>query len=86
MAAQAELDAGAAARLPRVMAALARPSRIVRGKEAECAAAVDAALFDAPQEAALWDALQAVRRGLAPGMPVAAWLQAVRSAGKCTVT
>ena len=74
------MDAGPAGRLPRVMAALARPTRIVRGKEAECAAAVDAALFDAPQEAELWAALQAVRGGLAPGMPVAAWLQAVRLA------
>lgn len=62
------------------MAALARPTRIVRGKETDCAAAVDAALFDAPQEAALWDALRAVRGGLTPGMPVVAWLQAVRSA------
>ncbi len=75
---QAELNAGAGGRLPRVMAALARPTRIVRGKEPECAPAVDAALFDAPQEAALWDALRGVRGALAAGMPVGEWLAAVR--------
>ena len=60
------------------MAALARPTRIVRGKEAECARDVDAALFDSPQEADLWAALQRVRGSLEPGMPVAEWLAAVR--------
>lgn len=60
------------------MAALARPTRIVRGKEAECARDIDAALFDSPQEADLWAALQRVRGSLEPGMPVAEWLVAVR--------
>ncbi|KAK9839286.1 hypothetical protein WJX81_005719 [Elliptochloris bilobata] len=74
---QLELDAGAEGRLPRVMAALARPTRIVRGKEADCAPAVDEALFDSPQEAQLWKALRGVRGNVDPGMSIAAWLQAV---------
>jgi glycyl-tRNA synthetase len=59
-------DAGGdAARLRRVMTALARPTRIIRGKAAaEAAEAVDPALFEGGEERALAEALGAARGAL----------------------
>lgn len=56
---QQALDAGAGSPLPAIMTALARPTRIVRGKPVDASCRVDAALFEHAEEQRLFDAYQA---------------------------
>lgn len=73
------------ARLRRVMTALARPTRIIRGKAAaEAADAVDPALFEGGEERALAEALGAARaalaeRGGSAGCSVGGFLEAAEA-------
>lgn len=56
---QQALDAGDASSLKAVMTALARPTRIVRGKPVAASVVVNDALFEHPEESALASAYQA---------------------------
>jgi len=56
---QQALDAGASSPLASIMTALARPTRIVRGKPVDPDCTVDAALFEHPEEQQLHKAYQA---------------------------
>lgn len=53
------MASGEAGRLYQVMAAMARPVRLTRGKQIDAAWAVDEALFEQEEERALWAAYQA---------------------------
>lgn len=53
--------------LNRVVAAYARPTRIVRGKEVDASWKVNEALFAVPEESALWDAYKQTASALHPG-------------------
>ena len=72
-----EVQAGAESLLPKVLTALSRPTRLVRGKQEEAKGEVDSTLFTSDDEKELWATLQAVREQVEPGMGVGAWLQAV---------
>lgn len=72
---QAALDAGKESRLPRVMTALSRPTRIVRGKEVDAAWTVDAGLFEFPEEGALQQAQQAAASRISRDMPLDEFLE-----------
>lgn len=61
---QAALDAGSSSPLASIMTALARPTRIVRGKPVDAACSVDAALFEHPEEQQLFDAYTAATQQL----------------------
>lgn len=61
---QQALDAGSASPLATIMTALARPTRIVRGKPVDAACTVDAALFEHPEEQQLHKAYQATAQAL----------------------
>jgi glycyl-tRNA synthetase len=62
---QAALDEGEEGPIRTVMAALARPTRIVRGKASEAATAVDPALFELKEERQLWAAYEEAAAQLA---------------------
>ena len=70
-----ELAAGAASKLPVVLTALSRPTRLIRGSEDDAAPHVDTSKFDCDAERSLWSALAAARAELAPGMRVSEWLR-----------
>lgn len=53
--------------LSRIVAAYARPTRIVRGKEIDSSWQVDEALFAVPEESALWEAYKQTVSILHPG-------------------
>ncbi|EIE22621.1 hypothetical protein COCSUDRAFT_53607 [Coccomyxa subellipsoidea C-169] len=72
---QACSSEGEAGRLPRVMAAFARPTRIVRGKEVDAAWAVDESKFELEEERALWAAFRAVAGQIRPDMSIPDFLQ-----------
>ena len=71
----AELAASEQSPLPRVLQALSRPMRIVRGKDIDTSIAVDEGLFEGDAEGALYAALQAARRRVTPDITLAEWLQ-----------
>lgn len=78
---QQALDAGAGSPLSTIMTALARPTRIVRGKPAEAGRKVDASLFEHAEEQKLYAAYQATvqqlqQQGSRPS--VEQWLAAVQ--------
>ena len=73
--AQACGSEGEAGRLPRVMAAFARPTRIVRGKEVGAAWAVDESKFELEEERALWAAYRAAAGQIRPDMSIPDFLQ-----------
>jgi glycyl-tRNA synthetase len=78
---QQALDAGAGSPLSTIMTALARPTRIVRGKPADASCKVDAALFEHAEEQKLYAAYQATvqqlqQQGSRPS--VEQWLAAVQ--------
>lgn len=80
---QQALDAGASSALAPIMTALARPTRIVRGKPADAACKVDAALFEHAEERQLFEAYQATAQQLQQGQQgsrhsVQDWLAAVQ--------
>lgn len=72
---QAAAAAGEGGRLPRVMAAFARPTRIVRGKEVDAAWAVDESNFEHEEERALWAAYRAAAEQIRPDMSIPDFLQ-----------
>ena len=72
-----EVQAGADSLLPKVLTALSRPTRLVRGKQDEAKGEVDSTLFTSDDEKELWARLQTVRGQVEPGMGVGAWLKAV---------
>eukprot|EP00192_Tetraselmis_astigmatica_P002230 CAMPEP_0117679166 /NCGR_PEP_ID=MMETSP0804-20121206/17675_1 /TAXON_ID=1074897 /ORGANISM="Tetraselmis astigmatica, Strain CCMP880" /LENGTH=1066 /DNA_ID=CAMNT_0005488581 /DNA_START=94 /DNA_END=3295 /DNA_ORIENTATION=- len=72
-----ELRAGEESLLPAVMTTLARPIRIIRGKEVPAEAAVDPALFQESEEGVLWEAYCTAKDGVTPAMQVAEFLKAV---------
>lgn len=76
--AQACSSEGEAGRLPRVMAAFARPTRIVRGKEVGAAWAVDESKFELEEERALWAAYRAAAGQIRPDMSIPNFLQVCR--------
>lgn len=53
--------------LNRVVAAYARPTRIVRGKDVDSSWKVNEALFAVPEESTLWDAYKQTASALHPG-------------------
>ena len=57
------------------MAALARPTRIVRGKNITQSSGADPTLFELPEESALFDALSIVAAEVTPEMPLATFLE-----------
>ncbi|PRW56476.1 Glycine-tRNA ligase chloroplastic mitochondrial [Chlorella sorokiniana] len=71
-----EMRAGEAGRLYQVMAAMARPVRLTRGKQIDAAWTVDAARFEQEEERALYTAYQQAAAQIAPGMSVPAFLAA----------
>lgn len=71
-----EMASGEAGRLYQVMAAMARPVRLTRGKQIDAAWAVDEALFEQEEERALWAAYQAATAQVTPDMPVPDFLAA----------
>ena len=73
--AQALVDEGEAGLLPAVMAAFARPTRIVRGKDVDSSWRVDADLFDMGEECALWDAFSRAAGGISASMGIREFLQ-----------
>jgi len=75
---QQELDAGSSSRLPVVMTALARPTRIVRGNPVAPSVTIDPTKFELEQERVLHAAYKEAVGKLRPGeMSVQEWLQAV---------
>ena len=72
---QVLLDEGEAGPLPGVMAAFARPTRIVRGKDVAAAWAVDESLFEMEEERALWGAYSGVVGDVNAGMGIRDFLQ-----------
>ena len=50
-----------------MVAAYARPTRIVRGKDVDSSWKVDEALFTVPEESALWNAYKQAASLLHPG-------------------
>lgn len=78
---QQALDAGAGSPLSTIMTALARPTRIMRGKPTDVARKVDAALFEHAEEQQLCDAFQATVQQLqqqGSRASVEQWLAAVQ--------
>jgi glycyl-tRNA synthetase len=81
---QQALDAGANSPLSAIMTALARPTRIMRGKPVDAGCKVDAALFEHKEEQRLFDAYQATMQQLQQGEQqgsrhsVKQWLAAVQ--------
>ena len=75
---QAAFDAGEASPLPKVMTALSRPTRIVRGKELDPSWQVDPHRFEFPEENALHEAQQAAANSISRDMPLTQFLE-VRS-------
>jgi glycyl-tRNA synthetase len=79
---QQALDAGVNSPLPAIMTALARPTRIVRGKPVDPTCKVDAALFEHAEEHKLFDAYQATAHQLqqqqGSSHSVEQWLAAVQ--------
>lgn len=61
---QQALDTGANSTLSAIMTALARPTRIVRGKPVDAGCKVDAGLFEHKEEQQLYDAFQATMQQL----------------------
>ncbi len=77
---QTELHAGDSSRLRTVMTALARPTRIVRGKPIGASVRVDPSKFEGPQEQKLHATYQEVAQklqGIGSGVAVGAWLEAL---------
>ena len=72
---QAALNAGKGSRLPDVMTALSRPTRIVRGKEVGASWTVDAGLFEFPEEGALQQAQQTAASKVSRDMPLDEFLE-----------
>jgi glycyl-tRNA synthetase len=72
---QALLAEGEAGPLPAVMAAFARPTRIVRGKDVDAAWKIDADKFEMEEERALWGAYSGAARSVTPGMGIRDFLQ-----------
>lgn len=79
---QQALDAAAGSPLPAIMTALARPTRIVRGKPVDASCKVDAALFEHAEEQQLFAAYQAtvqqLRQQEGSRHSVEQWLAAVQ--------
>jgi glycyl-tRNA synthetase len=71
-----EMAAGPGGRLARVMAAMARPTRLTRGKGVDAAWRPDEALMEADEERALLAALRAAAAALPPRASVAQFLDA----------
>lgn len=63
-------------RLGAAMEALARPTRLARGKDIDAEARVDPALFEKDEERALYEAVEAAKGALRPGMAVGVFLEA----------
>lgn len=72
----AEMAAGEAGRLHQVMAAMARPVRLTRGKGVEDSWTPDAALFEFEEEGALFEAYTQAAKQVTPDMSVADFLAA----------
>ena len=81
---QAAVDAGEGSQLPRVMTALSRPTRIVRGKEVDPAWTVDAELFEFPEEGVLQQAQQAAASKITRDMPLDEFLEVCPVPGHAT--
>eukprot|EP00798_Chlamydomonas_sp_ICE-L_P032510 gene32510-17216_t len=71
-----EWEAGEDSSLRRAIAALGRPTRIVRGKEVDPAWTVDEALFDCDEEKNLYTAYKQLQTTLSPSMSMAEFLAA----------
>eukprot|EP01025_Chloroclados_australasicus_P031330 TRINITY_DN31705_c0_g2_i1.p5 TRINITY_DN31705_c0_g2~~TRINITY_DN31705_c0_g2_i1.p5 ORF type:complete len:122 (-),score=22.76 TRINITY_DN31705_c0_g2_i1:136-501(-) len=71
------MSAGDASPLARVLQAMSRPTRLIRGKDVDADAAVDEALFDCDEERALSAAAAEVRQQLSRDMGVSEWLAAM---------
>ena len=74
-------QAGKEGRLQTVLTLLARPVRLVRSQQQPGAppsspTEPDPALFESGPEAQLWEALQAVKPAMKPGMAVGSFLEA----------
>ncbi|CAD7695289.1 unnamed protein product [Ostreobium quekettii] len=70
----AELRVGSDSRLSRVMTALSRPIRIMKGKNVE-PLPVDVSLFLLPEEEELWQACEAINSKVDEGMPIPLFLE-----------
>jgi glycyl-tRNA synthetase len=82
---QAALDAGDGSPLRSIMAALSRPTRIVRGKTVDPSVKVNASLFENTEEKQLYAVYEAVSQQLnssssssSSSVDVAGWLAAVQ--------
>ena len=71
-----EMRSGEAGRLYQVMAALARPVRLTRGKDVDPSWVADGVPAELPEEAALLAAYRGVAARVAPGMAVGDFLAA----------
>ncbi|CAL8470617.1 g10159 [Coccomyxa elongata] len=76
---QACSSEGETGRLPRVMAAFARPTRIVRGKEVDAGWTIDESRFELEEERALWGAYQAAAKQIRRDMSIPDFLQVAES-------
>ena len=76
---QAELEKNSASKLPAILQALARPTRIIRGKTVDEATVVDEALFDCDEERALWSAFQLANKLVVPGIGIKEFLDVASS-------